>query len=167
MIDRDHYQQCIANGCTPKLAEMLASRTPPMSNTDRELWEGHTNGQQFEKAPGIGDYYKRQARVAGVDPKGKIYLSSLARYPGDPEAWVDGRGDIKRVLDKRGWGAEGIVNAPVRKDDTPPALESGLDPTLVDDYVRERMNALPEGDRADAGEIRESVVEQLKPHWSE
>jgi hypothetical protein len=165
-MDRDHYQQCIANGCSPKLAEMLASRTPPMSNTDRELWYGHINGRQFEESPQIGDYYRQQARLAGVDPKGKIYLSGLARYPGDPEAWVESRGDIRRILEKRGWGADGLVKMPVRKDESPPALESGLDPSLVDEYVNDRLAAVPEGEKVDAEAVRHEVVSQLKPHWS-
>ena len=98
-MDRSHYDRCIANGCSPRLAEMLAAGQPPMSNTDREFLEGHCNGNQFAGREAVGDAYAAVARAEGADTTGKVYMGSLAAYPGDPRAWVSGRGDVQRVLD--------------------------------------------------------------------
>jgi hypothetical protein len=104
------YYICIDNGCSPKLADMLASQTPPGAMTDNVFLEGHCNGNQFEKHQHIGDGYKRLAEQHGVNPKGKVYKPGLARFPGDPEAWVEGRADVERICRRRGWSCEGAVN---------------------------------------------------------
>lgn len=104
------YYECISDGCTPKLADMLASQQPPGGMTDSTFLEGHCNGNQFEKRPEFGDHYKKIAEQAGVSVKGKVYKGGLARFPGDPEAWVGGRADVERVCRQRGWGCEGAVS---------------------------------------------------------
>jgi hypothetical protein len=91
---------------------MLASQSPPMSNTDREFLEGQH--RQFEKQPRLGDELKRVAELHGQSTTGKIYLGQLARFPGDPEAWVDGRGDVKRICEQRGWSCDGAIQVAAR-----------------------------------------------------
>jgi len=59
------------------------------------------------KAPGV---------VTDRWMRGGVYMPPLARFPGDPEATVASRGDVRRVLDRRGWGAEGMVEAKVRTE---------------------------------------------------
>jgi hypothetical protein len=144
--------------------EMVLSRTPPMSSTDREFLEGHCNGSQFEGQDYIADRYRREALAAGVDPKGKVYLGGLARYPGDPEAWVSGRGDVKRVVESRGWGCEGSVNVKSR----PLGVERKPVP-VAEDLVRERvlehLASVPAGEKVDVEGVREKVVNEMKPHW--
>src|SRR5271154_7062156 len=98
-----HYDRCIAEGTSPVLAEMFALGQPPMSNTDREFLAGTENGRQFEGQEEVGDYYRQEATKAGVNTTGKVYKNGLARFPGDPEAWVSGRGDVQRVIEERGW----------------------------------------------------------------
>ncbi len=90
---------------------MLASGKPPRAVTDDTFRanQGNANGGQFADDPHVGDFYKSVAAKAGVSTTGKTYLGGLAEYPGDPEAWVDSRGDVKRVCEKRGWGCEGAV----------------------------------------------------------
>lgn len=105
----DRYADCIRDGCSPSLADMLSSATPPGCVTDSTFLAGHCCGNQFEKTPEVGDRLREIAESQGQMTKGKVYLGSLARYPGDPKAWVDGRGDVKRVCEERGWGCEGDV----------------------------------------------------------
>lgn len=109
------YNEMISSGVSPKLAEMLASRTPPGANTDREFLHGHCNGNQFEGFQKMGDYYQSYAKRAGISTKGKIYLSSLANFPGDPKAWVSDRSEAAKVIDSNGWGAEGAISRKVKK----------------------------------------------------
>ncbi len=98
-----------AAGGAERLAAMFAAGAPPMSNTDREFMEGRCNGNQFEKNPQIGDKLAQDAKAAGVSTKGKVYLSGLAAYPGDPRAWVGGRGDVQALCEERNWTASGSV----------------------------------------------------------
>jgi hypothetical protein len=128
-----HYVVCRENGCTPRLADMLAEGQPPMSNTDREFLEGHCCGNQFAKNTldmKVGDAFKKQAAAAGVNVTGKVYLGGMARFPGDPEAWVSDRHEVQKRLTERGWGSEGSVmvkpkHQPVKRQMRLPSLLAG------------------------------------------
>lgn len=116
------YWDIRKSGTSPKLAEMLTLQSPPMSNTDREFLEGHCNGNQFAKGPlseDLGDRMKAVAEAAGQNVKGKVYIGGLARFPGDPEAWIAGRGDVRKVVEERGWKCSGSVDVTPdsRRDD--------------------------------------------------
>lgn len=147
-----------------KCAEMLALQKPPMSNTDREFLEGHCNGNQFEKTPHLGDAYLAEARRAGVDVTGKVYLSGLAAYPGDPEAWVSGRGDVQRVVEQRGWACEGSVNIKATRMAEPTG--GGIASSLVDAAVEARLEEHPEPERVNRQELRQSIIDQHAPSWA-
>lgn len=106
------YWDMRLDGASANIAEMLALQTPPMSNTDREFLQGHCNGNQFDKGPlteTVANRLKAAAEAGGQNVTGKVYLGGLARYPGDPEAWVSGRGDVKRVVESRNWKCSGSV----------------------------------------------------------
>lgn len=150
-----------------RLEAMFASRQAPQSKTDREFLRGHCNGNQFEEHQGLGDYYERVARAHGVDPKGKVYLGSLAEYPGDPRAWVDGRGDVQRVVEERGWQCSGAVNVKAREPLDGPK-EVGVAPDIVAAKVQDHLAALDPRERkaVDTVELSEKVAEELKPHWA-
>jgi hypothetical protein len=115
-----HYMECRRKGTTRKLAEMLAEGKPPKSNTDVEFLRGHCNGSQFEGGPianNMGDFYRSSAEEAGQSTTGKIYLSGLAAFAGDPRAWVSDRGEAKKVLEERGWSSDGLVENKSTKTD--------------------------------------------------
>ncbi len=120
------------------------------------------SGGQFEGCPDIGDHYQDVARDAGVDITGKVYLTGLAEFPGDPRAWVSDRDEALRVAEERGWGAEGAgCKVAPRLDGPPPQTD------IADDIVDERVvNALvdhPEPERVDVGELRHEIRESLLP----
>ena len=125
MNDQQVYDEAIANGCSPKLAEMFALGAPPGCMTDAVFLEGHCNGNQFEKTPAHGDELRRVAESQGQSTTGKVYLGGLARYAGDPEAWVNGRSDVKRVCEQRGWGADGAVSVAVKGERRLPPRKTG------------------------------------------
>jgi hypothetical protein len=163
-----HYDQCIAQGTSPALAEMFALGAPPMSNTDREFLEGRGGCyDQFAGQHDVGDHYARVARQHGVDVTGKVYLSGLARFPGDPAAWVSGRGDVRRVCEQHGWGCTGSVNLPVanvaqRPETYTPAAD------LVEDRVATVLQQMPAEEAAcvDTDDLRAQAKESLKPVWA-
>lgn len=159
-----HYEKCLRAGTSPKLAEMFALAAPPQSNTDREFLAGHCNGNQFEKTPGLGDFYAKHASLAGVDVTGKVYLGGLAEYPGDPKAWVSGRGDVQKVVEERGWSCRGLVNVKGRSDEPPPAAID-VAPDVVERAVMKEVEENPGLLEKDPGELRHEVKEKIKPHW--
>lgn len=159
-----HYERCLRAGTSPRLAEMFACGQPPQSNTDKEFLAGHCNGSQFEKTPGLGDFYAKHAALAGVDPKGKVYLGQLADYPGDPKAWVSGRGDVAKVAEERGWSCKGLVNVKGRSAESPPP-DIDVAPDIVEQAVMRAVEADPGLLEKDPGELRHDVKEKIKPHW--
>jgi hypothetical protein len=148
-----------------RLAEMSRAGTPPQCTTDREFLKGHVCGSQFEKTPGLGDLYKVKARRAGVDTTGKVYSGGLARFPGDPEAWVSDRGDVQRRLEERGWGSDGLVKVKAREPEREPERPA-VAPDLVDQKVLADVTANPELARTALPELREKALEEIRPHWS-
>lgn len=156
-----------AAAAAQRLEAMFASRRAPQSRTDREFLRGHCNGSQFEQHPGLGDHYEKIALASGVDPKGKVYLGSIAEFPGDPRAWVDGRGDVQKVIEERGWQCSGAVNVKAREPLNPPEAVA-VAPDIVASHVERELEALHPRERCgvDTVELAEKVTEQLKPHWA-
>ena len=133
---------------------------PPAVVTDAILWEGHCNGNQFADRPELGDHYKKQALRAGVNPKGKIYKKGLARFPGDPEAWISTRGDIQRLCDKYGHEADGIVTRKGRRQEAPEI-------DVAPDLVQAEAERVAEATGADVTpELKEQIKEKRKPTWA-
>lgn len=145
------YDEMIKNGVNPKLADMLASRQPPGASTDREFLHGYCNGNQFERNRPMGDYYASVAKQHKVDITGKVYMSGLAAFPGDPKAWVSSRADAAKVLDERGWGSDGAVSRPVRNK----ADKNRKD--IADDIVRENVEKQLEGKVVSKREIADTI----------
>lgn len=158
------YERMVLAGTSATLAEMFAFQQPPGCVTDRELMFGQ--GEQFAKTPALGDYYRRQAARHGLTSvKGLKYHSGAASFPGDPEAWTDNRGDLKRVLEKRGWGSEGIVKTKLHVEEP---QRIGLDESLVQEEVNDIIETIPEADRpaVKRADLAEKVRNLRKPHWA-
>ncbi len=156
------YEQIRRRGECHNLAVMLAKRSPPACKTDREFLRGHVNGSQFEGQESLGEAYAAEARRRGVNITGKVYLSGLAAYPGDPEAWVSGRGDVERVLDARGWGCQGDVTRRMQVVAEPLNVE--VAPDIVDDKVAEILVAqgVSDPNSVDLEDLRSQVHSGLK-----
>lgn len=149
-----------------RFRDMLDSGRAPGCMTDSVFLAGlSTNGSQFEGQENVGDYYKTVAKAAGVDVQGKTYLSTLAERPGDPKAWVTGRGDVQRVLEERGWSGEGAVNVKARRDRAKPQ-PVGIADDIVQEHVERRIAADPGLAEKPMEEVREQVRDEIKPHWA-
>lgn len=159
-----HYEDARNLGTSHSLAEMFALGEAPCCNTDTTFLSGHTNGSQFEHNQALGDQLSREAQAAGINTKGKVYLSGLAAFPGDPEAWVDGKADVERVCRKRGWSAEGDVNVPM--PERTPSKEIDVADDILDREVTSITDAMPDGDRVDKLDLKEQVLAKRKPRWA-
>lgn len=105
------YRRMRFAGESHKIAEMLAFRKGPRIETDSTFMAGSLNepfGSQGDHPLTVARY-KAEAKRAKISTEGKKYLSGLARFPGDPKAWVTGRGDVRRVCEERGWECTGSV----------------------------------------------------------
>lgn len=150
------YARLRSEGLSHNWCEMVVFRQPPgVKGGDRAFMEGRYNNQQFDKMPkDHAENIITLARRAGINVSGKYYCSGLADSRGvqDPEAWVDGSGDVLRVARKRNLTVEGAVShrgvpeAPKRK---------ALSERLTRELVREERSKYP---KMKAGDLREMVV---------
>ena len=154
------------NGCSPKLADLLASRSfPGTRGTDRAFLQGRAlDGSQFEGSPDIvGRAHVKRAEAAGVNPTGKWYSGPLARYPGDPEAWVDSLSDVRRIAERRNLNVQGAVNVVAPEvSRTPLSGESyRVADDIVERHVADRLEDQPDLGPVEQADLRDSLSRSL------
>lgn len=162
MTYEELYTKAIENGCTPRLADMLASRSfPGTRGTDRSFMQNRKlDGSQFEGIPLVGEHHLAKARAAGVSTTGKYYSGPLARFPGDPTAWVDSLHDVKKICESRGWECDGAIKVDSPKyageEPGPYRVADDIVDSHVSDVLAERPELIPK-----ALEVREEVQARL------
>ena len=157
------YEAIRDKGESHMLADMLAHQQPPGSHSDTQFLAGHCNGNQFEKVPFVGEYYKKIAERNGVNVKGSVYKAGLARFPGDPEAWISSRADVKKICERRGWGARGAVNVTPRQVEKP---AGGLSSSIINEKIEDYLESVPQGEKVDIEGLREKIIEKHAPPWA-
>lgn len=154
-----HYWTMRIEGESHRMAEMLATRRfPGTKGTDRAFLQGREFGAgQFQDRPLVASHHLKMADDAGVSVVGKVYNGTLARFPGDPEAWVSNLGDVKDLCERRGWSADGAitVRAPQYAEPPDPAPYRVAD-DLVERYVDDAIATNP-----DLAPKRADVKEEL------
>lgn len=159
----DIYQQAIANGCSERLAEMLAARQAPGTRgTDRAFLQGYLHNPFAGTPDFIARSMLQQAKAAGINTTGKVYRGGLAdwRGPADPQAWVSGIDDVRRVVREKNLNCTGVVNhkaAETQAPDDVPLAES-----IVQDAMRDEIAVNPEAGK-DKAALREKVVAKHGP----
>lgn len=156
------YLAMRAAGQSHNMAEVLAlGAFPGVHGTDAAFMKGRKlGGSQFDNVPPrVGREYLAKAKSAGVNPAGKYYMGSLAREPGDPQAWISGTDDIKRVVRDRGWSCSGRVNVPPPKyaDQYEMPKHYKVAEDIVDREVAARVRADPSL-AAKKDELKEEVT---------
>ena len=143
-----------------RLQEMFASQQAPGARyTDRAFLQDRQNGKQFEDNPWAGDFYKKKAKAAGVSTVGKVYMGGLAKYAGDPRAWVDSTSDVIKVAKERNLTVSGAVECQGEEMPPPPSVE--LAPDIVNRIVRNKVQEDPGLlQRTSLREVREAVVDK-------
>ena len=121
--------------------------------SDSTLFNGERLGNVAGAVDGslIGDHFEAMAKQAGVTTRGKQYMSGLARYPGDPQAWVSDRNDIVRVAKKRNLAVESLgLGMPTVKNEPEAPQGRGLSEKIVNAHVARMMAADPSMKRENA-----------------
>lgn len=138
---------------------MIVDGRPPNSRTDREFLIGSENGRQFQETPKLGDAYRESCEKSGGSTTGKKYLRQLARFPGDPKAWVSGRGDVERVAKERGMGVEGLVN--VQTPEVEPPKPVDIAPDILDRETKRMLAGTRGMPKKKQLEVREAIREKI------
>ncbi len=153
------YERMRRHGESHAMAEMLATHTfPGVKGTDSVFMAGRKlDGQQFEEeAPPTAQHHMALAKRAGVNTTGKYYQGTLARFPGDPRAWVSGLGDVRRICQERNIGVAGAVNieGPKYGDGYVPPERYKCDDSIVAEHVDTVI-----GERPVSAKEREEITE--------
>jgi len=154
------YEMCREKGTDHNMAKIFALRDPPSLRTNKTFLANR--GNPFEGDDAKAKRCVAAARAGGVNPTGKTYLGGLAKYEGDPKAWIDGKGDVERVCAERGWGCEGSVTVEEPVNETPDLFEEPyrVADDLVQEEVAKRLNGETVGTKERA-ELVEKVGDQL------
>jgi len=162
------YERCRANGESHNMAKMFAERRAPGVVTDTTFMAGRRD--EFNGNNVLRRIYMERARAAGVNPTGKVYSGGLARFPGDPKAWINDRSDVERIARDRGVRVEGSINCDYLPEDmTDPFNEPyRVADELVEDEIdrieTESGEPVTGAKREDA---REKIREQITPKIGE
>lgn len=164
-MDQAIYTEAINNGCSQKLAEVLASRRMPYFATDDTFIERRRHFSEM-----YGEDYARRVKKALAKRGVKMtahddYEPSLARFVGDPEAVISrtqGRGHVKRVCEKRGWSCDGggvsVASRELERD--PMETAPKLSEDLIRDNIQRTSAEDPDFARLPKQEQREAVIDK-------
>jgi len=163
------YTKLRREGQSHRFSEMVATQRPPRCMTDDVFFAGLPRLAD-QMTPGQLKYYVAQARKHGHEPSAdSVYHSGLARFPGDPQAFVTrsmGRGYIKKLCEERGWACHGAVESKGRQTESDPLADENCTP-LADDIVnyrvREMVSKNPELKKRSRKELRREVLRKHGP----
>lgn len=164
------YWMMRERGSNDKFAAMVALQAGPVLSTDDTFFQGQKPlYEQFGSQKHL-DRYIKAAKKRGFTPSpNSTYFSSLARFPGDPEAFVtraQGRSYIRKLCEQRGWACEGAVKVDHREPESDPLAYENCKP-LGEDLIRNREEQMiqknPELKRADRRELREQILAKHGP----
>ena len=161
------YMLARRSGQTHRFAEMVAMQRPPQCMTDDVFFAG---------MPRLADQMsptELKSVVAGAKRHGftpspdAVYHSGLARFKGDPEAFVTramGRGYIKRLCESRGTACNGAVEVEARQPDRDPWEQTvPLANDLVNASVANMVRQDPSLKTRSRKELRDMAVDKFGP----
>lgn len=160
-IQQDRYEQMRREGQSHNMAEMLASRAFPGVVTDATFMTGrHNHAGLSDVHPESRQHYLDQAQQAGVHVGGRAYMASLARFPGDPQAWVDSRADVERVARMNNM----TVQSPTINVQAPRYYDPGPEVRVAPDIINNVVGHMAAQDpyiRQNAPDYAQDVADRL------
>lgn len=154
------YEVLLLKGETPAWAYMCAYQAPPAIKTNGTFIEGL--GQQWGNSPAMAKCQVEMTRkyLPNFSPAGMRWYGGLARFQGDPEAWVpehDARHTVKRRCEERGWVCEDLG---VKGREAPPDKPYRVCDNLV---AAEAAKMRAENPKLSKGESLEAAREKITP----
>lgn len=120
-----------------------------------------TLADQFKGDDKMLKYVVAQAKARGYNPSSRdVYMRSLAKFPGDPEAFVktgEGESKVKDVIRKRNWTCEELG---IEATDREPPKKRGLAPDLVEEVRRKMLKKDPSLKAKNQNELREAIIDK-------
>lgn len=165
VLDRgceDFYLSMINKGESPRMAEMLALRQAPCINTDDTFLAGQGTLDRQIKHEKMLDHITQSAIRHGYKPRPTdVYNSAIARFPGDPRAFLnhgEARSKVRDVCESEGWSCEGAVKVKGRQPEDEPKPVHKLAPKIVDRICKQKINENPDLARIDRRDLEAEVI---------
>lgn len=148
------------------IADICASRRAPGCQTDSTFFAGiGTLDKQFRDKRELSDIVKA-AKSHGYNPTGnELYSVGLARFPGDPRAFISqgqGKQRVREIVTQDGTGCEGAVTVKARPIDKEPKDKYKLAPQIVKRHLREKLKN-PENAKRGRRELVEQIIHEHGP----
>lgn len=148
-----------------KICDMLQSGRTPSIKTEA-TFQAKAGGRLGVASlhPAVRGHYLNAAAEAGVSTDGKVYEPRAAAYPGDPQAWISGPDDVKRLVEDRGWSMDGDATVKGRE------VATVKGPVIADDLVEDLVEARLEEQlgenfvEAKGGIVERAVADVLTKH---
>lgn len=143
---QSRYERMRRKGESHTIAEMCAAQSAPkMKGSERALMEGALLDNNLKgKLPAQRASVIANARKAGINPTGKIWLGELAREGmgsgRDPLAWVSGKDDVIAACRANGVGSARFGVKPPQYVPEPKQIR--LNPKIARRMAREKFAAL-------------------------
>jgi hypothetical protein len=150
-------------------AAMTACQQSASAVTDRELFENiGTLDKQFSGEGGEAqlNHLASIARSHGYNPGiHDMYSSALARFEGDPEAFIPatgGRGHIKAICEQRNWSCDGMVktNADLSRHEEGTPSGKHLDPVRSRELAMVEKMTNPDAQGSSIDEIAQTMKQR-------
>lgn len=162
------YVKMRRTGKDHRFSEMVATQAGPVLSTDDTFFAGMgTLDNQFQSQKHLNRFLKA-AKAHGYTPSpNDVYMPGLARFKGDPEAWVSraqGRAYIRKLLEGRGYRCNSnLSNIESCEPSDDPLAPKNCKP-LGEDIIRRRISEYQKADpslrKKDRRELREMVIEK-------
>jgi hypothetical protein len=161
------YFRARMQGSSDRAAAMYSLQKTAAIDTDDVFFQGAKPlYDQFGSQQALNRTLRESKKRGFTPDKNAIYYPNLARFRGDPEAYVTramGRSYIRKLLEKRGWSAEGGVNVKGREPESDPLDAKNCKP-LGEDIIRRRMKEElknnPELARKNRSELRQAIIDR-------
>lgn len=152
---RKSYEELVAEGVSPNMAEILSSGKAPGSRTTDDFLKGRHSGY------GTDDKYLiAKLKKAGA-PENGVYCPGLAKFPGDPRAVVSSMDDVKRRCAETGAGLE-APGVTILRRQVEPEMPKGPAPDILAREVRKEIAKDPaKGEKKRIRETREAVASRI------
>lgn len=150
-----------------KFEDIVESKQGPGLSTDSTFFSGAgTLDRQFGKDKQALQEVVTGAKRSGFRPTGnELYQPSLARFPGDPRAFIsqaDGKAKVRKIVEETGTGCEGAITVKAREPEQEPQVKHKLAPQIVRRHLREKLKN-PDNARRDRRELVEQIVHEHGP----